>query len=82
MIFWRGFKAGAIYLTRNDEIGIHLGKDFQHLGIGTEAIRLLMWKHPRKRYLANIAPNNWDSRFFFSNLGFKYIQATYEYEPN
>ena len=85
--FWyliqlEGKNVGTIYLTRHDEIGVHIAKELQGAGIGTEAIRLLMWKHPRKRFYANIAPSNWTSRFFFSNLGFKYRQATYAYEPN
>lgn len=74
--------AGAIYLTRNNEIGVHLGKNFQGFGIGPRAILTLMRKHPRKRFLANIAPLNMRSSSVFGQLGFKHIQNTYEHEPN
>lgn len=74
--------AGAIYLTRSDEIGISLHKRFQRLGIGRMAVALLMEQHKRARYLANVSPNNKLSRNFFLKFGFKPLQVTYAYEAD
>lgn len=72
---------GSIYLTRQDEIGIHLRQGTRHKGLGSEAITLLMKNHPRKRYLANINPANETSIAFFEKHGFSHIQNTYELRP-
>jgi RimJ/RimL family protein N-acetyltransferase len=73
-------KVGTIYLSKNNEIGIFLKKKHHGKGIGSKALRLLIVKHPRKRYLANINPNNIFSTEFFKNNKFKLIQHTYELE--
>ena len=74
----RGY-IGAVYLSKNDEIGIFLFKEYQGKGFGQEAVRLLMAKHRGvKRFLANINPKNIRSILFFKELGFRPIQNTYE----
>ena len=71
--------AGAVYLTKNDEIGIGILKAHQRHGLGRQAIRELMRLHPRKRYLANINPHNLSSLRLFERLGFRGpIQVTLE----
>ena len=42
------------------------------------SIEMLMEKHPRERFLANINPANERSIEFFRSLGFVHIQNTYE----
>lgn len=69
---------GAIYLTKQDEIGIALFRNQQGKGYGPQAVKLLMEMHPRLRFLANIAPGNPRSRDMFELLGFKVIQHTME----
>jgi len=71
---------GSIYISKQDEIGIFIKKEFQKLGLGTKMIQELIKKHPRKRYLANINPENKSSIIFFENQGFKLIQFTFELE--
>jgi RimJ/RimL family protein N-acetyltransferase len=71
---------GSIYLSKNDEIGIFLIKKNQSEGIGFNALKLLMEKNPKIRYLANINPKNKKSIKFFKKNGFKLIQHTYELE--
>src|SRR5262249_40603137 len=73
---------GSIYLTRYDEIGIHILTDFQGKGYGKTAIELLMEHHPRSRYLANIAPGNERSFRFFDKLGFQTLQVTKEFKKS
>ena len=71
-------KIGSIYLSKLNEIGIFLDKDYQKHGVGNIALKLLMEKNPRKRFLANINPDNKTSFKFFKNNGFKLIQFTLE----
>jgi len=71
-------KAGSIYLTSQNEIGIFIKKSFQNKQIGNIALDELIQKNPKKRYLANVNPQNKKSMRFFKNNGFKLIQYTYE----
>lgn len=69
---------GAAYLTKANEIGTFIFRAEQGAGFGPRAIRLLMDRHPRPRYLANINPLNERSTRMFERLGFHHIQNTYE----
>mgnify|MGYP001163645226 CR=1 FL=1 len=71
-------RVGSIYLSKNDEIGIFLSKEYQKKNIGNTALVELIRKNPRKRYLANVNPKNKKSSTFFKNNNFKLIQYTYE----
>lgn len=71
---------GAVYLTRMDEIGIFIFKEHHGKGYGTQAVKMLMEKHPRDKFLANMNPENYKSSGMFRKLGFKHIQNTYCYE--
>jgi L-amino acid N-acyltransferase YncA len=71
-------KAGSIYLTSQNEIGIFIKKSFQNKQIGNIALHKLIQKNPKKRYLANVNPQNKKSMCFFKNNGFKLIQYTLE----
>jgi len=73
---------GSIYLSKNNEIGIFLIKKNQNNGIGKSALKLLIKKNPKVRYLANVNPKNKKSIDFFKKNGFKLIQYTYELENN
>ena len=71
-------KAGSIYLTSQNEIGIFIKKSFQNKQLGNIALHKLIQKNPKKRYLANVNPQNKKSMRFFKNNGFKLIQYTFE----
>lgn len=71
-------KIGSVYLSKNDEIGISLVEDVQGKNIGSAVLKLIMEKNPRERFLANINPNNFNSKKFFEKNGFKLIQYTFE----
>ena len=73
-----GKRAGTIYLTKQNEIGIFLNEGLQEKGIGSNALNVLIGKNPDLRYLANINPENKKSIKFFKKLGFTLIQYTYE----
>ena len=71
-------EAGSIYLTSQNEIGIFIKKSFQNKQIGNIALNKLIQKNPKKRYLANVNPQNKKSMRFFKNNGFKLTQYTFE----
>ena len=78
IIKYYGIKSGSAYLSKQDEIGIFLKKGFKKKGVGKLALKLLIQKNKRPRYLANINPKNTTSIKFFKKNGFKLIQYTYE----
>ena len=78
VILYGASKAGSIYLTSQNEIGIFIKKSFQNKQIGNIVLHKLIQKNPKKRYLANVSPQNKKSVRFFKNNGFKLIQYTFE----
>lgn len=80
-----GEDVGTMYLTDGrsggqllSEIGIFLLPGHHGRGIGSRALKLFMERHPRERFLANIAPTNPESQKFFERAGFRLVQYTYE----
>jgi RimJ/RimL family protein N-acetyltransferase len=69
---------GSIYLSKQDEIGVFLFRAFQGHGYGPAAIKELMRRTPRRRYLANLNPANDRSKAMFERLGFRHVQETFE----
>jgi RimJ/RimL family protein N-acetyltransferase len=71
-----GDYVGATYLTHQREIGIGVLKKYQKNGYGSNAVQMLMDKHPGK-FLANVNPRNLASIHMFMNLGAIHRQNTY-----
>lgn len=71
---------GSIYLTPLSEVGLFIKEDKIGKGYGKAALQSLMLSHPKKYYLANIAPGNSPSIAFFTNMGFKHKYTTHEEE--
>ena len=71
-------KIGSIYLSKQNEIGIHLwgGNESDYLYLNT--IKELMRVNSKRRFLVNISPKNKKYTKYFQELGFKMIQHTYE----
>lgn len=81
-----GMYVGDIHSTMFNEIGIFLFEGEQVRGYGTKAVRMVMKKHkplpaiPARRiarWLANVAPENWEGKYFFRSMGFNLVQETY-----
>lgn len=70
---------GAVYLTKQREIGVWVHKEDRRQGYARMAIDLLKLHHPG-RFLANVAPGNDASRAMFEAIGFKHIQNTFALE--
>lgn len=81
MIEVGGAFKGAVYLTKQDEIGIFIFQAHRRKGYGAKAVKMLMEACPRKRFLANINPANERSIRMFEELGFVHLQNTYELRP-
>jgi RimJ/RimL family protein N-acetyltransferase len=77
MIFHGDIVIGAIYLSKQNEIGIFIKKIRQGEGYGKQAVRLLMEMHLGERFLANINPHNSRSIDMFESLGFELKQLTF-----
>ena len=78
VVIYDGIKIGSIYLSKQNEIGIHFLKKFEIDSLYLNTIKELMKKNPKKRFLANVSPKNRKYTKYFQNLGFKMIQHTYE----
>ena len=73
---------GAIYLSKQDEVGISIKKDYKYEQIAEPALKLLIKLNPRKRYLANTSPNDVRSQEFFLKNGFNGFEYVYEIKTN
>lgn len=71
---------GACYLSKQDEIGVHVFRASQGCGYGPRAVNEIIRLHGRRRYIANISPRNERSAALFAALGFKLVQHTYSLE--
>lgn len=67
---------GAIYLSKQREIGIWIHIDHRHQGYARRAIERIIRDFPGP-VLANINPQNETSARMFQMLGFSHIQNTY-----
>ena len=71
-------KVGTAYLSKQNEIGIHLMRKYEKKYIYLQTIKELMKKNPKKKFLVNISPRNKKYIQFFKKFGFKLLQHTYE----
>lgn len=78
-IIMDGVPLGRLYLTKDNEIGIVLKKEFQGIGWGSQALQKFKATHIGPLY-ANVSPYNRQSQQFFQHHGFRLIQLTYKLE--
>ena len=71
-------KIGSVYITKQDEIGIHFKEKNITNKIRSKVLKMIIKKNPRNRYLININPRNTKMKKFLKNEGFELIQHTYE----
>ena len=71
-------KIGSVYITKQDEIGIHFKEKNITNKICSKVLKMIIKKNPRDRYLININPSNTMMKKFLKNEGFELIQHTYE----
>lgn len=74
-------KVGAVYLTKRNEIGVHIIKSHRHQRIGQAAVEYIEGLVPSgTKILANINPRNEKSLHFFERNGYRILQVTYSKE--
>ena len=73
-----GERAGSIYLTKQNEIGIHFFKKYEESERYQHVIKKLMLECPEEKFFININPRNELYISFAKELGFSLIQHTYE----
>jgi hypothetical protein len=71
-------KIGSVYLTKINEIGFHIKKDFESDELDKVILKILFRKHPKKRFLVNANPKDKKRINFLKNSGFNLIQHTFE----
>ena len=77
VIVFNNQKIGSVYLSKMNEIGIHV-KDKKYENQFGQIISIIKKKNPRSRYLININPKNKAFRKIIEKNNFKLIQHTYE----
>lgn len=78
-IVWHNADArmiGAVYLSKQNEIGVQILKEYQRRGYGEWAVREMMQRLSTERYFANINTRNEASLALFRKLGFTDWQVT------
>jgi hypothetical protein len=75
-------KIGSAYISKLDEVAIHLLPKFQKKKSYIEILKLLIKKHPKSRYLANVNSKNMKLMNLYKENGFKLIQYTFEFQNN
>jgi len=78
VIYNKDEKIGSIYLSKQNEIGIHLLKKYEKESIHLESIKKLMSLNSKIKFCANVSPKNKNYITLFKKLGFKMVQHTYE----
>ena len=78
IIFQSFDRVGSVYLSRINEIGIHVKNGINIDDIFKEIIDDIIKRNPRKRYLINLNPKNSRLVKNLKKNDFKLIQHTYE----
>jgi RimJ/RimL family protein N-acetyltransferase len=80
---------GAVFISQparpsvvGDELSVDILPQYRGNGYAEETLRLMMEKHAPRRFIANVAPENYASMALFKKLGFKLCQVTFEKVPN
>lgn len=78
IIFQNFDRIGSVYLSRINEIGMHVKNEINIDDIFKEVISDVIKRNPRKRYLINLNPKNYRLVKDLKKNDFELIQHTYE----
>lgn len=70
IVYNNGPAVGSIYISRNNEIGLFILKEFQGKGYGAWALNFVLENNKHIAFQANINPRNFKSIAFFKKFGF------------
>jgi len=71
-------KVGSIYLTKQNEIGVHIFQKFEEIKTYQNVVKEFISKYPKNQFLINISPKNKLYIDFTEELGFKLVRYTFE----
>ena len=71
-------KIGSIYLTKENEIGIHFFTQYEESERFQNVIKEFFLKEPQDRFVMNVSPKNEQYIDLVKKLGFHLVQHTYE----
>ena len=71
-------KIGSIYLTKENEIGIHFFTQYEESERFQNVIKEFFLKEPQDRFFMNVSPKNEQYIDLAKKLGFHLVQHTYE----
>ena len=71
-------KIGSIYLTKENEIGIHFFTQYEESERFQNVIKEFFLKEPREKFFMNVSPKNEKYIDLAKKLGFHLVQHTYE----
>jgi len=77
IVYYNDLKVGSVYLSKQNEIGIHLIKDVKYKILYTKILKKLMKKNSKRLYFINVNPNNKKTINLVKKNGFILIQQTY-----
>ena len=78
IIYYKLIKIGSIYISKQNEIGINLKKQYDLEMIKKSVLNEIVAKDPNTNYFANVSPKNKNGIKFFEKNGWKLIQKTFE----
>ena len=76
IIFERNKKIGSVYLTKADELGLHLKKEYFRESLMKEILESLMKSEPNKRFVFNVSPRIKKFMKFLQKNGYVISQQT------
>tara|TARA_Y100000817_G_scaffold184051_1_gene143831 strand:+ start:60 stop:470 length:411 start_codon:yes stop_codon:yes gene_type:complete len=76
IIFEKNKKIGSVYLTKADELGLHLKKEYFRESLLKEILESLMKSEPNKRFVFNVSPRNKKFMKFLQKNGYVISQQT------
>jgi len=78
IIYQNNKKIGSAYLSKQNEIGIHIKKGIIKSNIRNSCLALIIQLNPKDRYLLNTNPKNKEYIKFLENKKLTLVQQTYE----
>ena len=76
IIFEKNKKIGSVYLTKADEIGLHLKKGYFRESLLKAILESLMKNEPNNRFVFNVSPRNKKFMKFLQKNGYMISQQT------
>ena len=76
IIFEKNKKIGSVYLTKADELGLHLKKEYFRESMLKEILECLMKNEQNKRFVFNVSPRNKKFMKFLQKNGYVISQQT------